>query len=167
MSKEPEKFVLEKRIWTDKDYDKMSWHDVIIHAIALNHYRRGEWFSTVSELMFDIDYILKCVLMPDKHYSCWVAPATLLFNNVTDLKINDNSGNGDWEIQDDIYREKVEPNDPPTWLWKIMSEEIAFKSTGFSQYIRRDPTFQGARSFTVRQRGGISFETQVQREFET
>src|SRR5215831_20800336 len=162
---EPEDPILRKRMWTDQDFEKMTWHDVKIHAMALNPYRKGKMFFTTGELVFDIDYILKWVQTADKPYGFWVAPATLVFNNVTQVTMHSFFPDPVWEI-DDIQREEVKPASVRTWLWKIWDGELSFRSTGFSQYIRKEPVLQDQQELSLRERGGISFETTVQREFE-
>jgi hypothetical protein len=72
-----EQYMLKKWIWTDADFDSMTWHDCTIHAFAS---------PENYDLAIDIDYICQCVLSPDKtRYSFWIAPATLVFENVTDI----------------------------------------------------------------------------------
>jgi len=44
-----EKFVLEKSVWTETDFEKMGWNDVVIHGLSFG--------LAQYELLFDIDYI--------------------------------------------------------------------------------------------------------------
>ena len=72
---------LEKWTWTEEDFERMGWHDAQVHAFA---FLPESW-----ELLLDLDYILKWVAPSEgeSHYSFWSAPATLIFENVADLKI--------------------------------------------------------------------------------
>ncbi|HWZ22054.1 MAG TPA: hypothetical protein VNW06_05340, partial [Cytophagaceae bacterium] len=64
-----EQYHLEKKIFTEEDFDIMGWHDSLIHGIS---------FGDNFQFLFDIDYIFKWVL-EDKHYMFWVSPCTLVF----------------------------------------------------------------------------------------
>ena len=72
-----EQYRLEKWIWTDGEFDDMNWHACTIHAFASpDNY----------DLALDIDYIFRWVNSPDKKsYNFWIAPATLVFENVTNI----------------------------------------------------------------------------------
>ena len=66
-------------IWTDSDYDSMSWHDNYIHAIS---------FDAEEDLFdLDIDYITEWVRLKkgDDYFSFSVAPATLEFHQCSRL----------------------------------------------------------------------------------
>jgi hypothetical protein len=64
-----ENYTIEKNVWSDSDYDQMSFHDVHIHAVC---------FSTDStEMSFDVDYIFKWVMPAPPHeylgFPCYVS----------------------------------------------------------------------------------------------
>jgi hypothetical protein len=84
---------LEKAVWAEADFEQMGWHDVHVHAFAF----RPEIF----ELWLDIDYIFSWVDPHggETHYSFWVAPATLAFENVYDLKFDIESHDGVLSLQ--------------------------------------------------------------------
>ena len=71
-----------KQILTEKDFDSISWHDSTIRAIAFS--------SKEYKLVFDIDYIMEWVdaKLPDGKYKFWIAPATLTFENVFNIKLD-------------------------------------------------------------------------------
>ncbi|HEX8453997.1 MAG TPA: hypothetical protein VF647_18065 [Longimicrobium sp.] len=154
MSKE---YTLEKWVWTDADFEQMGWHDAPIHAMA--------YLSETFEIAFDIDYILKWVHPgPDEtHFSFWIAPATIIFQNVTDLQLDLESFGG-ITVQD-LDRTDPQPSRPgfegpeASWLWTFNCLEgaIQFRATGFRQTIRRAPTHQAEQTIPLRARGGISF----------
>jgi len=83
-----EKYILEKKIWTEEDFDKMGWHDNRIHAM---HFLSDEK-AWKNQIIFDIDYILAWVKVPKDniYYSFWISPSTLIFDDAFDLKMDIN-----------------------------------------------------------------------------
>jgi hypothetical protein len=78
-------FELEKKIWTESDFDIMDWHDSPVYSLAFY----SEASSLTTELMFDIGYIFKWIdpIPPTRNFSFWIAPATIVFKNVYNLSI--------------------------------------------------------------------------------
>jgi len=150
-------YTLEKPVWTEADFEQMGWHDVHIHAVAF----RPEFF----ELWFDIDYILSWVDPhgDDKYYSFWLAPATLAFENIYDLRFDIESHDGDISFQGiersdpRAPRNAVEKRTEWHWLLDLNEGQITFRSVGFSQFTRRPPIFVRSQRLTLEQRGGVSF----------
>ncbi|MEC0226441.1 hypothetical protein [Paenibacillus alba] len=71
-----------KNLWNDEDFDNMNWHDCKVYGIGFD--------DDKYKLVFDIDYILDWV-KPEKdniYFKFWVAPSTLVFENVYDLNID-------------------------------------------------------------------------------
>jgi hypothetical protein len=102
----------------------------------------SEW-----EFAFDIDYILAWVQRApgQKHFTFWIAPATLIFEHVSDLRI-------DTEPRGEIPLQNLRPDDEQPWRpgfdvpasdwrWTLdCSEgEISMRATGFRQIFRRAP----------------------------
>jgi hypothetical protein len=151
-------YPLEKSIWTEADFHLMGWHDSFIHAFAF----RPESF----ELLLDIDYILKWVEPGgDQYFSFWVAPATLVFWNVSDLEIDLAPITGIEVL--DIARESAGPprnaahiGVAEEWRWTIdcTAGEITLRSAGYSQYFRKMPRLQRQQALSLAERGGYSFE---------
>lgn len=149
--------MIEKHLWSEKDFASMEWHDCKIYAIALG--------VEEHEIMIDIDYILEWI-KPDKngnYFKFWVAPATLVFKNVYNILINIDSVN---TIIDCIYRNNpvraknasyVEETIEYDWIIETINGEISFKSVGFTQYLRKKPVL-GSQEIDLLVRGGISFE---------
>lgn len=158
-------YELEKRIWSEKDFETMGWHDCRIHALALAGH----------DLMLDIDYIFKWVWPATDGERCrfWVSPATLVFKNVDGLAI-------DVEIQgwnvdgheidvDDIEREDRQVfrkfGIVKAIFWKyticLHQGDLVFHSTGYKQYIRKKPILVDSMSLGLEERGGISFSTDI------
>jgi hypothetical protein len=155
-----EKYKLEKWIWTEADFEKMGWHDVQIHAFA--------FMPKTFELVFDIDYILQWVQPDTKknetYFKFWISPATLVFENIYDLKIEVESDFG-IELQN-VRRE--EPQKPKNaeyidreteWRWILEAQEgeISLRSVGYKQYLRKEPVLVRAQSLNLEDRGGFSF----------
>jgi hypothetical protein len=153
----PQEYVLEKWLWTEADFDQMGWHDSHIHAVA--------FLPEQFEVAFDIDYILQWVKpSEDQYYRFWIAPATLVFENIHDLKF-------DLEPFDaveiaDLHRE--DPQRPINadyvrrdieWRWRIETHQgdVTLRSIGYKQYIRRQPVFSRSQSLDLATRGEFSF----------
>lgn len=155
MSMKIEPYSLEKWVWSDEDFHLMNWHDVNIHAIGV---ALTQW-----QLFLDIDYIFRWVkpVPTETHFQFWVAPATLVFENVSDLKINFDVGSFQEITLDGIERNNPHiPNGVITvWDWLLESHQgsITFSGTGFKQYIRAAPVLGEMQSLEVNQRGGFSF----------
>lgn len=151
-------FTLTRNIWTHDDFDAMGWHDVNIHAVTCNF--------AEFELVFDIDYIFAWVNPepPSDYFTFWIAPCTLVFRNVRDLKINLGDPLG-LQIMD-ITRSNprcprnAEHIDLKTeWSWNLdmLQGSIDFSSAGYSQFTRRPPVRSRLQRLTPEERGGISF----------
>ncbi|MCP2028386.1 hypothetical protein L1276_003556 [Flavobacterium sp. HSC-32F16] len=158
-----EKFELEKNIWTESDFEQMGWHDCYIHAFAIDSDAYDDFIK--SDLLLDIDYIFKWVLTEDKsHYCFWVAPCTLIFTEVTDLKIQYGSGTSflpELEISHISREEKIYENGYKSWHWQIElvgNSFISFDSTGYKQIIKRTPSYTNRQAFNRIDRGGINFD---------
>lgn len=151
-------YILEKDLWTENDYDQMGWHDATIHAVA--------FFPDVFEIAFDIDYIFEWIdPKPDETYfSFWVAPATLVFENVNDASI-------DLELYDSVQLQNIDRGESrrprnaeyvdrdQEWEWVLDSNvgEIRIWSIGYKMYIRQRPVLTGGQVLSDDLRGGLSF----------
>jgi len=122
---------LEKAVWDDGDFERMGWHDATVHGIAFGP---GEF-----ELSLDLDYIFEWVqpASGEKFYRFWVAPCTLVFENVWDLHLS--VGGGTTHEIAEVRR--TDPKRPQNaehvgreveWLWTLECEggEISFRSVG-------------------------------------
>jgi hypothetical protein len=139
-------YQLEKRIWTDADFEEMSWHDNSIYKFRLN-----------GDLEFDIDYILKWN-EPDeilKTFTFWIAPSTLVFKQPHSLQFDFDSVENGLEIAT-IERKVIGENTQ----WTIIAHEaiISFCSEGYTQYIRQEPFFAYDQCINFEERDGYSLE---------
>lgn len=151
-------YSLEKSLWTNADFNKMAWHDVSIHAMAIEKNDGAK--SWAHSFVFDIDYIFEWKLS-GKPSGVWVAPCTLVFKNVLYpvMKINMEGFSLDtWDI-DEITMTKHESNDNFfDWTIKLHQGEIRFSASGYEQIVRKHPMFVEGLSLPQSMRGGISFE---------
>jgi len=71
-----------KTIWTEADFDAMSWHDNAIHAVAVEPVP-----DHPGRLLLDLDYIVGGVRPEPSatRLSFWICPATLVFDEAWDL----------------------------------------------------------------------------------
>ena len=69
------------------DFDGLSWHDDTIYGLRFEagDSFQGDWRA---ELVLDIDHIVEWVREGAGRVRFRVAPATLVFHGVTDLKIS-------------------------------------------------------------------------------
>ncbi len=148
-----EKYKLEKKIWTDADFEKMGWHDCHIYKIKLS-----------DKLELDIDYILQWN-KPDIEglpFTFWVAPATLVFKNIKNIQFEiDTAFDKAVEIED------IELNKSEKKIqWTIITHqgEIEFTADGFTQWIRQEPFFQFGQTISFIERFGVSLEQTTAQE---
>jgi len=152
---------IEKLVWDDGDFEQMSWHDATIYGIAFG--------PNEFELSLDIDYIFKWAhpLEGEEFFRFLVAPCTLVFQNVYDLRLDAAPYGGPMLEIDNISRS--DPQKPKNakfigrdleWQWTLECHhgEISFRSVGFSQYVRKAPLLTQAQSLDFSERGGFSFD---------
>ncbi len=134
-------------------YDALRWHDNIVYALhfGAGDPDRGVWRS---DLVLDIDHIVEWICGTDGGAKFRVAPATLVFHDVTDLRISIDCGAravrgalNELSIAA-ITREPVHEQGAagrfPYFLWRIelnlpQGGEIAFGASGFTQTLRAAP----------------------------
>jgi hypothetical protein len=150
-----QEYEIEKWVWTESDFEIMGWHDSQIHALA--------FLPEDFEIIFDIDYIFQWVHpgLNETYFKFWIAPATLVFENVYDLEFDLESYNVELEI-DNIRREDARrPHNAQyigreiDWLWIIECQEgeIRFRSVGYKQFIRALPQLRKAQTLDLKTRG--------------
>jgi hypothetical protein len=75
------RFSPSKLVWTERDFDQMSWHDCRLHGIGFI----DDFNPHLHELRLDIDYILKwCEGTGSDESGFWISPATLVFDAFED-----------------------------------------------------------------------------------
>jgi len=147
------KYELEKRIWTDADFDQMGWHDCRVYKIRFS-----------EDLELDIDYILQWN-KPDLYglpFTFWVAPATLIFKGIKNL---------DFEF-DTTFSEAIEIEDIERQIdkshtrWTIITRQgdFEFLSDSYEQFIRQEPFFQFGQTISYIERYGLSLDRTTNQE---
>jgi hypothetical protein len=136
-----------------EDFDGRAWHDNALYALRLDvgDVARGDWRS---DLVLDIDHIVEWLCGAGRQVRFRVAPATLTFHHVTDLRIRVDCGDSGGRIAlqtlsiDSITRERIRDQkicfDRPYWRWRIelnwpQGGNISLGASGFTQTLRAEP----------------------------
>ena len=140
-------YKLEKKIWTEDDFEQMGWHDCRIYRIRL-----------ANDLELDVDYILQWN-KPDHEglpFTFWVAPSTLVFRQVRNIEFELDTAFDDAVEIEDIERTETENG----ILWTIITQQgnMEFISDGYTQYIRQEPFHQFGQTISYIERYGFSLE---------
>jgi len=138
-------------IFTDADFDNLSWHDNSIYGISIDN-DVTQW---KSDLILDIDFIIEWLFGVSKTVRFRISAATLTFHDVTDLKVSVDWGDSGKQVAlnemtlDRIERQRVEEQriclDRPYYHWTLRLNsprpggEISFGASGFTQILRQEP----------------------------
>ena len=145
---------MDKRNWTEADFEDLGWHDNHVHGFNI---REGEYGA--GRLILDLDYICEWRCGTDKKCTFMLAPADLVFRDVTDLRISVDYKNlalGPLSIGE-IRREVATRTDRYTgYRWQILFNlpegDISFKASGFNQVLRASPTHSSHQFLTEKER---------------
>ena len=153
-----ERFTPPKLIWTEADFEQMSWHDCRLHGIGIV----DDFNPHQHELRLDIDYIFQWRGFGNhaEQTGFWISPATLVFEP-EHFRIDLPGAGGDWIIG----VERSDKGEASDWLISFNTGgSITVRARGFRQYIRRSPIFVATpdQYLETTQRGGISFDTYTQ-----
>ena len=135
------------------EFSELSWHDNALYGLRLEvgDPARGDWRSA---LVLDIDHIVEWLCGEDRLVRFLVAPATLAFHDVTDLRIAIDCGDSGGQIAlqplsiDRIAREPIRDQriclDRPYWRWRIAlnwprAGAITYGASGCAQTLRAEP----------------------------
>ncbi|PKF60179.1 hypothetical protein CW745_16385 [Psychromonas sp. psych-6C06] len=148
-------FNLEKLIWTESDFLEMGWHDSIIYSS----------FAKIDdyEFVLDLDYIFNRVKpeLEGDSFNFWVSPVTMVFQNVSDIKVNIESQQGEIEVSDLLMESpELTPNGKYTshiYRFECQQGSISLRATGFKMYVKQLPKFQSSYCLTLKDRNGITF----------
>jgi hypothetical protein len=166
---------VEKYIWTDDDFELMGWHDVKVHAISFQE-SHGTFGSVSklgyyplplgSRLLLDLDYIVEWVrpTPPERHFSFWISPATLVFENVQRVaggELDLVPGYGLLLDIQSLDRSEPHPSGVSDWALEGHNFTLSLSSTGYRQYLRRRPVSSTHQYLSLEERGGISFDEQA------
>jgi hypothetical protein len=155
--------------YTESDFEHLSWHDCRLWRIEVRagDPDEGDW---TSDLVLDVDFIVDwlCEVGGSRFR---VAPATLAFHGVTDLRINVEWGSSGFQCAlhevsiDRIERVPIQDQkvylDRPYYGWTIRlnwprSGEIAFGAVGFTLTLRSLPVLTDKQSLSRRERARLT-----------
>lgn len=141
-------YELEKWIWTEKDFAQMGWHDATVYGVRLN-----------QNLELDLDYIFQWN-QPEVegfHFTFWVAPSTLIFENPEALSFElTQSFDDKWLEIEDIEMNVID--NVINWTIITQQGDISFKAESFRQIVRKKPSLQLGQTVPYDERGGFSFD---------
>jgi hypothetical protein len=135
------------------EFERLSWHDDTLYGLRFDvgDSFQGDWHA---DLVLDIDHIVEWVRGEAGKSRFRVAPATLVFHGVTDLKIAIDWGDsGDRTALHDISIDGITREPVPDqegyparehFRWRIslnwpQGSAITFGAHGFTQTLRADP----------------------------
>jgi hypothetical protein len=143
-------------LWTEKEFDQMSWHDNHVHGFKLIE---GDYGA--GQLVLDIDYILEWINAAEGRCRFRILPAILKFRGVTNLRLaldyaTPAAGLGPFSIH--AIERKIEPRERyDAQVWKIIINwpegEICFEAEGFEQRGIREPQIADEQCLSARERG--------------
>lgn len=148
--------------YTEADFDQISWHDCHVYGIQL---RTGDPASNdwTSDLVFDIDFIVDWICKVGGGAQFRVAPAALVFHEVSDLRIAVDWGASDYRavlhpasmnaIEREPVVERKVPLDRPYHRWRMsfnwpQGGEITFGAAGFTQMLRAEPVLSDTQALS-------------------
>ena len=146
---------------TETEFESISWHDNIVYGFCFDVVDgfRDDWHA---DLVLDLDHIVEWLCDEARGTRFRVAPATLRFHNVTDLRIAIDWGDSGFRTMlneisiDGIWRRQIESQaiclDRPHYRWRIELNSprpgaIAFGASGFTQRLRAEPVVLDEQSF--------------------
>ena len=131
-----------KEIWTEVDFEAMSWHDSCIHAMYFP--------CDVNRFILEIDYLFSWEQNAnDEFYKFWISPAQLTFVSVANLKIDVDFNIAVGLDIIDITRpsSRLSKNGKvDMWTYIIETDKgiISLESSGFVQKIKKQPVLSNS-----------------------
>jgi hypothetical protein len=123
-------------VWTERQFEEMSWHDNHVHAIRIEEGEHG-----AGKLILDLDYILEWVKDARGVMRFSILPVALVFREVTSLRMTldyatPTAAMGPFSIRA-IERRTERRQRYTALLWNIViswpSGEITFEAPGYEQ----------------------------------
>lgn len=149
------------------DFNRLSWQDCHIWRIE---FRTGDPAENdwTSDLILGIDYIVEWSRGADQQRTFRIAPALLVFHEVTAPRIGVNWGaNGNGAPVHDIVIHSVQREldataglPHPYYRWTIdliwpPGGQLAFRSSGFTQQLLCEPVHSTLQSLSTRRRASL------------
>lgn len=141
------------------DYNPNAWHDNHIHGFSI---REGE--NGAGSLVLDIDHITEWLPPKDGLFSFKLAPAYLVFHEISDLVIAIDYAGLPAAIQPlsigKIERQEMADENGYMYMqWRIEINwprgAIAFKGRGFSLELRAEPVESSSQVFSAEERAAM------------
>ena len=166
LQRDPEGIGEMTTVYTEVDFEQLSWHDCHIWGVELyaGDADAGDW---TSDLILDIDFIVEWLCGGGGGGEFRVAPSSLIFHGVTDLRITVDWGNSGFRTAlhpisiDRIEREAIRAQkvylDRPYYSWQIRfnwpaAGVITFGAVGFTQTLRSEPVVTDKQCLSYRGR---------------
>jgi hypothetical protein len=152
-------YVLEKEVWSESDFTEMGWHDSIVYSSVAN--------PDDFEYLLDLDYIFQWVHPKEdgKSFKFWVAPVTMVFDNVSSIQLDIESEQGYVQVSNlGISDPQKTPNGKfTTHAYRFECQEgiISLRATGYRMFVREHPKLLGSQFFGLKERGGVSFSRKL------
>ena len=143
-------------VWDESRFEEMSWHDNHVHGLRI---REGE--HGCGELELDLDYILEWLRPTASTFAFRLAPATLTFREVFDLRIEIDYAAAGAAITPfsiaEITRETSVNGGSPKWKIELNWPKgaISFSAAGFRQTLRAAPIASDCQSFGHQERASL------------
>jgi len=127
---------MSEHVWTDVQFESMSWHDNHVHALRIVEGENGD-----GDLILDLDHIVEWINQPDYSFQFRILPVTLTFHGVMFPRISldyatPTAAFGPFMIYG-IKRHSEQRANYVAQLWKILvtwpNGEITFEARGFTQ----------------------------------
>lgn len=156
------------RTWTDSSFEDLCWHDCSVWSIGFSSPGPEDWSD--DALTFDLDYILEWPCTPGGRSLFSVAPATLSFRDVTDLRVRLDWPRTDFRtvpglpVIQELCREPVAASGAlpiePYSLWTMrmafpVDGGISFGASGFTMTLRAAPVWTPEQQLSAAQRRRI------------
>jgi|SRR4051812_37782439 hypothetical protein len=139
------------------EYRPYLWHDNLIRALRIDVGGEGAW---KSDLLLDIDHVVRTDRALQGTVQFWVSPATLAFHDACDLRVAIDCGDTGGQVAlhelsiDRVVRDLIEQQkvcfNRPYYRWRIelnwpKGGVISFTASRFSQLLRAEavPTDNG------------------------
>ncbi|MDR7277116.1 hypothetical protein [Catenuloplanes atrovinosus] len=148
---------LSRATWTDADFATMGWHDCRIHAISIGEYDDGT--LPPARMLLDVDYIVRWVppARGAKHFTFWIAPATLVFHQAWAISGDLGPLHEALEISGIHRTDATDGTVDPVWHIEGHNFDLRLRAAGYTQFIRMPPRHVPRQVLTSAERSGISF----------
>jgi hypothetical protein len=127
---------MQERVWTDRQFDQMSWHDNHVHALRIVEGTEGS-----GDLTLDLDHIVEWISNSDGGFRFRILPTLLTFHGVMFLRASldyatPTAAFGPFMIHE-IERRFEKRERYTAQLWTISINwpcgEFGFEARGFTQ----------------------------------